>query len=245
MAKRAVLAALVVALLLALVGCKGAHLLSKEDEVKLGRQAGDDFEKKYGLDPDPQLQRLVKSIGARIAEAAKPPDYPYDYRVLRRKEVNANAFPGGRIYIWRGLIDVVHRDRDMLAWVIGHETAHVARRHVTRRLERAIGYEALIEFIFKGKNATQIAGLIAELALRDYGRDQEYEADRWGLKYAHEAGYDPTAAIAVLRIFQKLQKDKPSKFELLFATHPGNDDRINAVKAYLRKQGWSGKYYKP
>jgi predicted Zn-dependent protease len=234
----------VISAALVLLGCQGnGHLLSREDEIRLGRQAGQDFERQYGLDTDPQVRELVQSIGARIAQQAMPPEYPYEYRVLRRREVNANAFPGGLIYVWRGLVDQLHRDPDQLAWVMGHETAHVARRHVTRRLERSLGYELLIGFLFKKQQAAQAASLIADLVLRDYGREQEYEADRWGIKYAQAAGYDPTAAVAVLRTFQALQKDKPSKFELLFATHPGNDERIKAAQSYLAKQGWSGRYY--
>ncbi|MBC7288041.1 MAG: M48 family metalloprotease [Armatimonadetes bacterium] len=244
MSRKAALSAIAFVLLLA-AGCKDGHLLSREDEIKLGRQAGDDFERKYGLDPDQSVRALVKNIGARISRAATPPDYPYDYRALNCQEVNANAFPGGRIYVWRGLIDLLQRDEDQLAWVVAHETAHVARRHVTRRLERAIGYEALIAFIFRQENAARIAGVIADLVLRDYGRDQEYEADRWGLKYAHDAGYDPTAAVAVLQKFQQLQGREPSNVEILFETHPGNNARINAVKAYIREQGWRGSYYTP
>lgn len=244
--RRRVLVLLGLAFVLAVgSGCKKAHLLSREDEIRMGREAGDDFERKYGLDPDPAVRSLVASIGARIARAAVPPDYPYDYRVLRRREVNACAFPGGRIYVWRGIVDALGRDRDRLAWVMAHETAHVSRRHVTRRLERALGLEALITLAFRKSGAAKIAAMVGDLVLRDYGRDQEFEADRWGLLYSHNAGFDPTAAVAVLQKFQQIQKREPSDFEILFATHPGNNDRINAVKAYLRKQGWSGKYFRP
>lgn len=241
--------ALVVAVLVGLVvvgGCKGGpRLLSEEDEIRLGREAGDDFERQYGLDRDAQVVGLVKEIGARIAAAAVPPNYPYDFRVLARKEVNANAFPGGRIYVWRGLVDALGRDRDQLAWVMGHEAAHVARRHVTRRLERQLGYDLLIALVLGKKGAAQTARVVASLVMLDYGRDQEYEADRYGLLYTYRAGYDPTAAIAVLQTFQKLQGREPSNLEIFFETHPGNNQRINAVKAELKEHGWSGKYYTP
>ncbi len=243
--RRFALFALTVAFAAAISGCKGPRLLSRDQEVQLGRQAGDEFERKWGLDPDRRAQQFVKRIGQRIAAVAKPPDYPYDYRVLRRKEVNATAFPGGRIYVWRGLLDALKFDEDQVAWVIGHETAHVARRHATSRLERALGYDLLISFLLGKEAARQVAGIAADLMLRHYSRDQEFEADRYGMLYAYRAGYDPTAAVAVLRTFQRLQRDEPSDFELLFATHPGNQSRINACIAYLRKQGWSGRYFRP
>lgn len=246
MRRGAFVVALLVGFLVLVGGCKGGpRLLSQEDEIRLGREAGDDFERQYGLDHDPQVVGLVREIGAKIAAVAVPPNYPYDFRVLARKEVNANAFPGGRIYVWRGLVDVLERDRDQLAWVMGHEAAHVARRHVTRRLERELGYDLLIALVLGKRGAAKTAGLVADLVMLDYGRDQEYEADRYGLLYSYRAGYDPTAAIAVLRTFQKLQGREPSNLEIFFETHPGNNQRINAVKAHLKEQGWSGKYYTP
>ncbi len=232
--------------LLVLAGCNGGtHLLSRDDEIRMGREAGDDFERKEGLDSDPALRSLVRSVGERVALAAQPPDYPYDFRVLRGKDVNAVAFPGGRIYVWRGLIETFDSDPDMLAWVLAHESAHVSRRHATRRMEKALGFEALITIALRKEGARELAGLVAGLVVQDYGRDQESEADRYGLLYAHEAGYDPTAAVAVLNKFRELQKDEPSDFELLFATHPGNNDRINSVKAYITSKSWSGRYWKP
>ena len=74
-------------------GCKG-RLISKSDEVKLGQDAGDDFERKYGRETNAQMNALVRAIGANIERAAEPPDYPYDYRVLADKTTNAVAFPG-------------------------------------------------------------------------------------------------------------------------------------------------------
>jgi SOS-response transcriptional repressor LexA len=86
--------------------------------------------------------------------------------------------------------------------------------------------------------------LSGDLVLLDYGRDDEYEADRMGMLYSYQAGYDPTAALAVIEAFKRLQGKDPNRLELLFATHPGNTEREDAVKAFLRQQGWSGKYYR-
>ena len=193
-------------------GCKG-RLISKDQEIKLGQDAGE--------------------------------DYPYDYRALADEPTTAVAFPGGRIYIFRGMIGVLNSDRDKIAWVLGHETTHVARQHAVRRIERQLGYEAIIALIFGKKDSARIASAVAGLVLLDYGRDNENEADRMGMLYAHNAGYDPTAAVAVLRTFQEIQGREPNNFEIMFATHPGNQDRINHAKGYIGQMGWSGAYYAP
>jgi len=230
---------------LALVcGCQN-RLISRNQEIQLGRDAGDDFERKYGRDRDPARNALVKSIGANLERVAEPPDYPYDFRIIASNQPNAAAFPGGRIYIFRGMIKAVGTNRDKIAWILGHEAAHVARQHAVRRIERQLGYEAVIALILRKKSAARIARVVGSLMLLDYGRDNEFEADRMGMLYAHNAGYDPTAAIAVLKLFQEIQGREPNDFEIMFATHPGNDDRINHAKGYIEKMGWSGAYYTP
>jgi len=230
-----------VALLLG--GCDGGRLISQDQEVTMGRQAGDQFEAKYGLDKDPAVNASVKAIAARVTGAAKPPDYPYDVRVLDSTEVNAVAFPGGRLYLFRGLIETFGRDPDPIAWVLAHEAAHVARRHTTKRIEQQLGYEAIISLVFNRGDAPQIAGAVASLMLLSYSRQEESEADRYGLIYAHAAGYDATAAVRVLQKFQEIQGRNPSDVEVMFDTHPGNTQRLDGVKNYLKSQGWQGRYY--
>jgi len=225
-------------------GCQ-SRLISRDQEIQLGRDAGDDFEHKHGRDTNAQRSALVKSIGANLERAAEPPDYSYDYRVLGDDTTNAVAFPGGRIYIFRGMIKELDGNRDKIAWILAHETAHVARQHAVRRIERQLGYEAIIALIFKKESAARIAGAVGSLMLLDYGRDNEFEADRMGMLYAHNAGYDPTAAVAVLELFQEVQGREPNDFEIMFATHPGNKDRINHARGYIEKMGWRGDYYKP
>ncbi len=230
-------------------GCGGTQLVSTDEEIKMGREAAEEFERTNGgLDRDPRRVQLADRIGRRIgAVAAQPPytAYPYEFRALANDQVNANAFPGGLIYLWRGLYEQVGYDEDQLAWVAGHEAAHVARQHSVRRIERALGYELIIQLALGEGTTSEIAGAVAGLTLQSYSRDQELEADRVGLEFTHAAGYDPTAALAVIEAFRKVSGKDPSQLELLFETHPGNTARDNAVKAHLQRKGWSGKYYKP
>lgn len=228
-----------------LVGCDENELigLGVNDQITLGQQAGDQFEAKYGRSTNASLNRLVSTIGQRIGQVAQPPNYQYDYRVLNNDEVNANAFPGGRIYIWTGLITALERNQDQLAFVVAHETAHVARGHTAAAIKRQMGTDFAVQALLGGEDAAQYASLVGDLVLRGYGRTAEYEADRIALRYMQAAGYDPTAAYAVIREFQKLGGDKdPSQVELVFDTHPGNNSRINALQAEIKRNGWSGNY---
>jgi predicted Zn-dependent protease len=234
------------ALSVTLIGCDGGRLISHSQEIDMGRQAADSFEDdEGGVVDDPTMTAFVDEIAARLEPVVEPPDYPYDVRVLDNDKVNAVAFPGGRLYLYRGLIDTFNWDADQVAWVLAHEMTHVARQHAVRRIERQLGYEVAIGLIIGDEDVAALAGAVAGLVVLDYGRDNEFEADRMGMDYVHAAGYDPTAAVAVLEEFQRIQGRDPNDFEIMFMTHPGSTDRIDHARNHLKDQGWSGAYYSP
>ncbi len=86
---------------------------------------------------DGKVNRRVLDIATPVlAEAQKDrPDVSFRVRVIDSPEINAFSIPGGYIYIYRGLLDKIGPDDDdALACVIGHEAAHVVRRHVVKQM---------------------------------------------------------------------------------------------------------------
>ena len=238
------LLAMALAATLILSGCGGGTLLlGVDDEVEIGTDAADEFDKENPVDRTSPLARRISDIGQRVAAQADPPAYPYSFTLVRDDTVNAFAFPGGRIYMYEGLIDELGNDTDAIAWVMAHEVTHIQQRHSAKAIERAIGATVLIQIALGEKTAGQVAGLGAGLAMQSYSREHEFTADRLGIKWAQRAGYDPTASVAVLETFQRLQGEEPSDFEIFFMTHPGNNDRINAVKRSLDAFSFSGAHY--
>jgi predicted Zn-dependent protease len=229
---------------LVLTGCGGeTFLISKNQEVEIGQNAAADFEQEHPVDTTSQRGRWVANIGQRIAQAAQPPDYPYEFKLVNEDVNNAFALPGGPIYVYDGLIESLGANEDQVAWVCGHEATHVSHQHAIKRIERAVGAQLLIEWAIGGGTAGDIGGVVAGLAIQNYSRDNEYEADRIGARYAAEAGYDPTAAIPVLEKFRELQGRDPSDLEILFHSHPGNTDRENSLKRFLDANNLYGQYY--
>ncbi|MCS7158748.1 MAG: M48 family metallopeptidase, partial [Blastocatellia bacterium] len=180
-------------------GCRGT-IWSKQDEVRIGKEVSLEVEKAYKLDPNPAHQRRVQLIGQRLLTVARVEPYEYTFKVLDSDEVNAFALPGGPVYIMRGLLEMA-TDDDELACVIGHELAHINRRHAAKQITRGTWASVLIVLGTQGK-VRDIAELTATLLQLKYSRNQEYEADRLGIEYAYRAGYDPNGMI---RFFQKLQ----------------------------------------
>lgn len=70
-------------------------------------------------------------MGQRLAEKAPGYKFPYTFKVVFEKSINAFALPGGPIYVHTGLMEAANEDE--LAGVMGHEIAHVVMRHSTRQ----------------------------------------------------------------------------------------------------------------
>lgn len=226
---------LVLFLLFGKVGGKSVLSISTEQEVELGKEVSAEVEKQYGVIKEPKYNDIVQEVGRRIAAVAPRKDVQYSFAVLNSDDVNAMSAPGGFIFVNKGLLDYINFDKDILAFVIGHEVGHVVARHAVKMLERELKTEIAIAAITRNEQWARMLSFTRDLVLLGYGRDNEFEADRWGVELAYKAGYDPQGAV---RFFQKLLKDekgKPSKLAVFFQTHPPTQDRLNRVQEEIRR----------
>jgi predicted Zn-dependent protease len=77
----------------------------------------------------------------------------------------------------------------------------------------------------------QVAMLIGRLVNLKFGRSDELEADRLGVRFMSEAGYDPRAMMRVMEILEaSSQGQKPPEF---FSTHPNPENRIAQIQAAI------------
>lgn len=237
------MAVLLIAMGVGLTGCGGTFLISRGQEISIGQEAAADFERRNPVDRTSDRAIWLAAIGQRVADAAQPPEYPYEFVLVRENVNNAFALPGGPIYVYDGLINTLGADEDRVAWVCGHEAAHVRQQHAIKRVERAMGAQLLIEWLLGGATERTIASAVSMLSLQHYSRDNEFEADRMGVRFAAEAGYDPTAAIPVLETFRELQARDPSDFEILFHSHPATTDRVDSVIRFIERHSYEGRYH--
>ncbi|GIV14567.1 MAG: hypothetical protein KatS3mg022_0002 [Armatimonadota bacterium] len=221
----------VVSSMLSLVSCRGTNLLSKQDEIQIGKEGSAAIEKEYRLDTNPGRVALVQEVGQRIlegmrkTEGKRAPDFPFTFKVLDTKEINAVSLPGGPVYVFRGLMEQVGDDKDMLASVIAHEVGHIVAHHAAKQISSSILADIAISLGTKG-SAQKVASIATSLVMLKYSRDDEYDADRRGILYTHAAGYDPEGLV---RFFEKLQKLEKSPMKGLLAnlrTHPLTENRI-------------------
>ncbi len=190
------------------------------------------------LDSGSQVRR-VRSIVARL----KPSYIPADrlrVRVVKTQDWNASAMGNGAIWVYSGLADSMSDDE--LAIILGHELAHYSHEHSRKGAKRQliaqlVGAGALIgtEASGKGGGLAQVGALLGVTAwINGYGRDLEDQADRVGLRYAHEAGFDVRKAPGLWGKFREKYGENDQVSNFFFGTHSRPSDRIRNVEREIR-----------
>ncbi|ACB76463.1 M48 family metallopeptidase [Opitutus terrae] len=217
-----------------------AIILPIFDDVQMGAQAFADIRAKEKISTDPAANARIQRIGRRIAQAVgdRMPNAQWEFVVFDAPQtVNAFALPGGKVGVYTGLIDLASND-DEIAFVMGHEIAHVTSRHGAQRSTAAIGAAAggiLLDAATRDKQNHDLMlalyGVGAAGATLAYSRSHESEADFIGLRFVAYAGYDPRAAVT---FWQKMAaKEKSGRVPELLSTHPSDERRIAALQAEM------------
>ncbi len=187
-------------------------------------------EAQFKFTSDKNLYNALGQVATRLKAVAGRRDLQYHFTVVKSKDYNAFAVPGGYIYVTEGLLKDATEDE--LAGVLGHEIGHVVCRHSLVAFRQRLFRVWFINKFVKNKNAKIVAYIAATLKDLSHSRENEYEADRYGIIYAVRAGYSPWGLPAFLKkIQEKYEKSKPSKLEALLRTHPITANRIKrAIK---------------
>ncbi|HHX41664.1 MAG TPA: M48 family metalloprotease [Armatimonadetes bacterium] len=217
------------ALLLALLvlGAAGPVDAGSTFERGLGRPVAEQLEEEVGVVRDPALSGWVERVGSEIVRADGGEPRDYSFKILESDDVNAFAIPGGFIYVTLGLLRFVESE-DELAAVLGHEIAHLTAHHGVKQLRREIlltlGLVLLRGYVTDTVSTlSQVGGVLYSLR---HSRADEAAADAGGLVKMLRAGYDPIAMAAFLEKCAEREKQKPSRLEVYFMTHPPTADRL-------------------
>lgn len=209
-------------------------LIDSQTEISLGKNVAAELTKTHSLETDKNTVDRAQRIGARLSAVTDRKDLDYKFYVLTDKELNSVSLPGGFIYVNRGLMDALNDDE--LAFVLGHELGHEAARHIVKKLQANMAYQLLIDIAFARTTNTQAlsqsVNMVYNLVELGYSREDEYEADRLGAKYAFKGGFNPNASLSALEKLKRYETAEPKVFVYL-RTHPYVDDRISALKKVI------------
>ncbi len=215
--------------------------LNVDQEVALGLQAAPEMAAQYGgAETGTQAAALVRRVGARLVNRteARTSPYKFNFHLLKDQDtINAFALPGGQIFITRALLNRLESE-GQLAGVLGHEIGHVIQRHSAEHMARAGLTQGMVNAasVATDGQADQVAAMIGQSINMRYGRDDELESDRSGLRYMFEAGYDPRALIGVMKILDEASAGGPPEF---LSSHPKPANRIQHIQQLIDEQ-WPG-----
>ncbi len=223
-------------------------VIPRSKAVAMGNQAAQEIKQKEPVSQDPALVNRVQRIGNRIA-AQTGTDYDWEFNVIEKDVPNAFALPGGKVFVYEGLMDMTDSD-DELATVIAHEIAHALARHGAERMSvqlgasmvgQAAGMALGLENPMVARTFQQAYGMASQVGvILPYSRTQEYEADHIGLILMAKGGYDPEAALGFWRKMMELDKGKAPPAWL--STHPPSPERLDEIQQQLPVV--KGKYYR-
>jgi predicted Zn-dependent protease len=153
--------------------------------------------------------------------------------------MNAFALPTGDIYVHTGLLAKIDSE-DQLASILGHEVAHVTEHHMERHMKSAVMRTSIFQFgavaldtaidqdvdSVADSTIVTMVGLGLNLgymaAINGFGRDLEDQADRVGLLYVYESGFNPREAPGVWDLFSTHYGDTPAVVNFFYSNHSTN-----------------------
>ena len=217
--------------------------LTIEDEKKLGQEFYEKMVKNNFLIQEKRMNDYITKVGTTVLGSVKLPLFDYHFSIVKSSAVNAFATPGGYVYVNRGLITLVETEGELAA-VLAHEIAHVNARHIADMVNKSTkvniaALAAMIAGAFLGAGGDVSAAIMgfsmatAQTMSLKYSRDNEEEADRYGMLYLTKAGYKGEATLNLLKLMRRYEfysNSVPS----YFLTHPGTDDRIRYIDGLLQ-----------
>ncbi|MDG3088834.1 M48 family metallopeptidase [Vibrio hannami] len=190
---------------------------------------------------DPVINQYISNLGHKLVVNASDVKTPFNFFMIRDRNINAYAFFGGYVALHSGLF--LHaKTESELASVMAHEIAHVTQRHLARSMEEQARRSPATMAALAGSLLLAIAapqaGIAAITATTagqmqssiNYTRSNEKEADRFGLSTMAKAGFDVRA---MPTFFGRLADEYryASTPPPMLLTHPLPEDRITDSRA--------------
>ncbi len=189
-----------------------------------------------GTAVEAELQSLADRLAAHM-------DLPEDMRVrvhyIDSEIVNAAAWLGGHVFVFRGLVERMPNE-NALAMVVGHEIAHAANRDVAANMGGALLLQLALGLVL-GNTPASLEDVIVgpnALILLGFSRDAEQSADDDAL--AALAGlYGHTAESgALFEMLLEMASEQGGTVPELLSSHPLSENRIARLTRTAQARGW-------
>jgi beta-barrel assembly-enhancing protease len=208
-----------------------AMLGSDEDalpaEVALGKEMAEEMRKTLEMRPEAEASRHIREICRNLQELLRDKRRNFSCELFRDPSPQAVALPGGFLFMSDGLVDFCNNRSEELAFVIGHEIAHVALKHV---LNRVVSDTAFKMASVATARFGPLGGVVRAHGLswmqNAHSRDCELEADEMGYRLARKGGYEPAGGFTFLRRVDAVSQEEGTGASAYFTSHPAAKIRI-------------------
>jgi beta-barrel assembly-enhancing protease len=233
------------------MGSSADAVWSRGDEYQIGRMIVRGMRDSNQVVDDPELSDYIQHVGSRLAAQTGTQTTRYEYFIVPDQTINAFALPGGFIGVNAGLM-LMTRNESELASVMAHETAHVQQRHIARAIQAqsrmslastAAMLAAVLVGAAAGGNGNVMMGAVAlgqGIALQqslNFTRMEEAEADRVGIGFLANAGFNTAAMPAFFEEMQRSEGVQEYGPLDLLRSHPVTSERIAETRARVQAIG--------
>ncbi|WP_281071792.1 M48 family metallopeptidase [Succinivibrio dextrinosolvens] len=217
-----------------------------------------DAKSKNKLDTTSNYSKRVNSISKKLIKVAPSlredcRSWQWEVNTIKDNTVNAWCMPGGKIVVYTGLIKELSLTDDEMAAIIGHEISHALKEHSREAMSKAMvqsGVTSVAGLFGVSSTITDSANAVynATVAL-PFSRDQESEADKYGLELMYKAGFNPQGAVSVMKKMDAYEKKvtaasgaagnskATSLLNSITSTHPTSEKRYKDLQALIDKYG--------
>ncbi len=216
-----------------------------------------DAKKQNKLDTTSDYAKRVNKISQKLIKVAPSlredcSKWQWEVNTIKDNTVNAWCMPGGKIVVYTGLIKELNLNDDELAAIVGHEISHALKEHSREAMSKQVvqsGVTSVAGLFGVSSTITDSANAVynATVAL-PFSRDQESEADKYGLELMYKAGFNPQGAVSVMKKMYAYEKKvtaasgagnskAASLLNSITSTHPTSEKRYKDLQALIDKYG--------
>jgi predicted Zn-dependent protease len=204
-------------------------------EIRLGRDLTAAFLERIPLAEENEITKFVTQIGNWLAGNVKERKVPFCVRVTAEPQANALALPGGPVFVSWPLLEMCQGERDAIAFLVGHEMAHIVLRHAVDKLIKDAAVSLLLRKASSRQAATTWLNNAGRQLLGRYSREVEFEADAYSFSLLRTAGGDPLIAEHFLKkLAQQSSVQSIGALGEYFSNHPPLLERISNLHARIQ-----------
>lgn len=220
-----------------------AHKVPQEWESEVGDKLFESLKLQYTFITNDSLEKHFMLAAKPLTDVVKKQGTNVKFYFIKNAGINAFALPGGKVVIQTGLIDHA-KSWDEVLGVVGHELAHVTRRHHLRGVINEMGLWVIVSAMVGDVNSIYgaIIGTGGDLASLSNSRTFETEADETGMEFLIQAHIDPKGMIRFFKTLQKESGNKMDDYTSFMSTHPATSERIQHLEELLKTKKYSVKH---